>query len=106
MKNRQMIKHLGENMPFLRTSYMKAVLLQSEEAAHGIFFRKRRKQHTTDTISVLRNFVEFTQYVEITYFLQLKKKKMLLFLWSLESLFSINKGIGKFIFSSLLLHCV
>lgn len=93
-------------MPFLRTSYMKAVLLQSEEAAHGIFFRKRRKQHTTDTISVLRNFVEFTQYVEITYFLQLKKKKMLLFLWSLESLFSINKGIGKFIFSSLLLHCV
>lgn len=54
---------------------MKAVLLQSEEAAHGIFFRKRRKQHTTDTISVLRNFVEFTQYVEITYFLRLKKKK-------------------------------
>lgn len=106
MKNRQMIKHLGESMPFLRTSYMKAVLLQSEEAAHGIFFRKRRKQHTTDTISVLRNFVEFTQYVEITYFLQLKKKKMLLFLWSLESLFSINKEIGKFIFSSLLLHCV
>lgn len=66
-------------MPFLRTSYMKAVLLQSEEAAHGIFFRKRRKQHTTDTISVLRNFVEFTQYVEITYFLQLKKKKNVTF---------------------------
>lgn len=105
-----MIKHLGESMPFLRTSYMKAVLLQSEEAAHGIFFRKRRKQHTTDTISVLRNSVEFTQYVEITYFLRLKKKKKkekkLLFLWSLESLFSINKGMGKFVFSGLLLHCV
>lgn len=60
MKNRQMIKHLGVGMPFFRDSYKKAVLLKSEAAAQGIpmFFRKRRKQHTTDASLVLRNFLE------------------------------------------------